>query len=989
MLHKVTRLLRAAICFFLSFCLVVEYPVLAYADGGNYTTQGISTARQVLKNAGISSKAIGKAAKNGDSSVNIEGLDQPLEMPTNKTEGFRQGMKDNASGWVSGDYDPAQAGQNATDVYTANPASLGDYSVNGTLGDKSQWGNNIGYNTVGKSFNSAPYSASMYANDNSIWQSYYDLWSGNNIYVDDLTKDLNCTETVTTSCKDKMVQDCTEDACIGFDTPNATSCRVYYDDNGTIQDECGDYENNPSCTLLSEECDGNDEWACGKLSCWASDACSVPSAGGGNIGSCCAATRVYLCMDCSKAGGTPDFDWAQCPDDWKVHGKCAACLIGTANPIPVVTADSDDSSVIHISTVEKNGSKYYRIETGADSNSSQDSPSIFGTPDVKVTITVKSGYLIRAAFPEIHTEDHGWVTIEGDEDNKYCAGPPGDLPPGGTNATCVCGESSEDHIVVTPNVDITDEFEGDNKINVGIHDCGGGHYSWTFGVFDIYVTQFYSCADSSYQYNPVTNKCELHRQGDVIQGSPHEDDCKRFKDDPNCHLISSQCVKDEDGNPSVDDDGNCYLYEYRYRCCSDIGPIQKCSTSSDVNCGGLSCIGFGCRPEFDDNGTNATDAEKVSWFMTNSPFTDGEHLECVKKSLRMVARAHVDCCDLADQITVGPLTYFQLTEAGASLYRNTTVLFPKLDMSRYTKDFTGNVEKKYIDPSIQYVQKNAGISVHEPTTGAVGNTQVCTFMSSVFQYADVASFIAQPDPIKILIDPVLRKAFLKLAEKAIAGAAKEFLGDAAETAVEQEFAKVAATELAETLGTVISVVGWAIAAYQVLKLVATLLLGGCGDDEMTLAVKKKMGLCHYVGSYKKNTGIPVLFKKKEVYRVYCCYRSPSIRIMAEQVKPQLAKGWGTPKNPYCAKITPDELSQIDWSKIKMDQINAYRRKTGATTDSQIIEQGQSGGYGVQYVEPENPDEEVPVRQYQTLDDAGERAHGRSKTLQDQGFTNPN
>ena len=121
--------------------------------------------------------------------------------------------------------------------------------------------------------------------------------------------------------------------------------------------------------------------------------------------------------------------------------------------------------------------------------------------------------------------------------------------------------------------------------------------------------------------------------------------------------------------------------------------------------------------------------------------------------------------------------------------------------------------------------------------------------------------------------------------------------------------------------------------------------------------------------------------------MYCCFRSPSIRIMMEQVRQQVG-GWGTPTNPNCSQLTPDQLAQIDWSQIKMDQIEAYRGQAAMTTNAQIVEQGQGGGYGVQYISPQNPDEQVPTRTYQTLDDAGQRTHAIANALQKRGFTEP-
>jgi len=967
MLHKVIQHpLRPLICVFLAFCLIIEYPVLAYGgDGGDYTSQGIDAAKQALNNAGSSAEAIGQAAKNGEASVNVPGLAQPLEIPlATQTNSFRQDMVDNASGWTSGNYDPAQAGQDMENAYALNPASANDYSASMTQDDKSQWGNNLGYNTAASSFTSAPYDASAYANDNYIWQPYYDLWTGDNSYVDDLSSDLDCSETVTTECHDETVQDCREDACIGFDTPGATSCLVYYDDNGVLHNECSDYENNPGCILLSEECDGDDQWACGGLSCWANGSCSVPSGHGGNIDSCCAATRVYLCIDCSQVGGTPDPNWTQCPDDWKVHGTCTACLAGVMNAIPVISFGADGPIQV------RTAGDHFLLTVETDYHE---------TRHVTVTVNGPEYFTGQAELYLIRVEDSGSVKVEGnllhDGDAVSCC--PQD---------CSCGERDgtdySDHIF-----DMS-QYLTDNTTSIEVTDCGGGSRSWTDAYFRFYVTKFYYCENGAYQYNPNTGRCELHKQGSVIQGESQEEDCQKFKDDPNCHLVSSQCVKDEDGNPAIDDGGNCYLYQYKYRCCGDIGTRQICETSSSIDCGGLSCIGFGCRPEFDDTNTNPNNAEKASWFMTYAPFSEGTERKCVKKSLQIIARSTVDCCDLADQMTVGPVTYFQLAGAGMDLYRQTTTFLKRADVAAHATDYDAMAQWADVvqfEPNgpAAVIPRSPDLAGIEPTTQAMSNTGACTYLSSVFQYMDVATFVLNPDPIQLVTDPALRDITIKLAQKYLVTAARQLLGEsAAET-----LGSVLTSAASGTLGTVLSGIGTAIAVYQTLQLIATLLLGGCEDDEMDLAVKKKLGLCHYVGSYKEKSGVPLAYSKKEIYRVYCCFRSPSIRIMMEQVRQQVG-GWGTPTNPNCSQLTPDQLAQIDWSQIKMDQIEAYRGQAAMTTNAQIVEQGQGGGYGVQYISPQNPDEQVPTRTYQTLDDAGQRTHAIANALQKRGFTEP-
>jgi hypothetical protein len=75
--------------------------------------------------------------------------------------------------------------------------------------------------------------------------------------------------------------------------------------------------------------------------------------------------------------------------------------------------------------------------------------------------------------------------------------------------------------------------------------------------------------------------------------------------------------------------------------------------------------------------------------------------------------------------------------------------------------------------------------------------------------------------------------------------------------------------------------------------------------------------CHYVGSYcsRKIKFIGCVQKKK----TFCCFSSPLARIVQEQGRPQLGKGWGDPKSPDCSGFTIDEFQKLDFSKIDFSE----------------------------------------------------------------------
>jgi hypothetical protein len=91
-------------------------------------------------------------------------------------------------------------------------------------------------------------------------------------------------------------------------------------------------------------------------------------------------------------------------------------------------------------------------------------------------------------------------------------------------------------------------------------------------------------------------------------------------------------------------------------------------------------------------------------------------------------------------------------------------------------------------------------------------------------------------------------------------------------------------------------------------------LAGCNETEHQLGLAKQAGVCHYVGKYcSKHIGHThyCLMHSKS----YCCFGSKLARIIQEQGRPQIGRGWGNSDNPDCSGFTPEQLQHIDFSKI--------------------------------------------------------------------------
>lgn len=89
----------------------------------------------------------------------------------------------------------------------------------------------------------------------------------------------------------------------------------------------------------------------------------------------------------------------------------------------------------------------------------------------------------------------------------------------------------------------------------------------------------------------------------------------------------------------------------------------------------------------------------------------------------------------------------------------------------------------------------------------------------------------------------------------------------------------------------------------------------CKQEEKDLALKKEGKLCHFIGTWS-GKGLN-RFKKKSSY---CCFNSQLARIVQEQGRMQLGKGWGSPQFPDCNGLSLAEINKIDFSQIDFGEL---------------------------------------------------------------------
>jgi conjugal transfer mating pair stabilization protein TraN len=96
-------------------------------------------------------------------------------------------------------------------------------------------------------------------------------------------------------------------------------------------------------------------------------------------------------------------------------------------------------------------------------------------------------------------------------------------------------------------------------------------------------------------------------------------------------------------------------------------------------------------------------------------------------------------------------------------------------------------------------------------------------------------------------------------------------------------------------------------------------LASCSSKEKDLSYLRANRMCVYIGSYcdKEESLTGLCLSKKESY---CCFNSKLSRLINEQGRPQIGKGWGLPKAPDCSGININDLQRIDFNKIDFSEL---------------------------------------------------------------------
>jgi len=338
-----------------------------------------------------------------------------------------------------------------------------------------------------------------------------------------------------------------------------------------------------------------------------------------------------------------------------------------------------------------------------------------------------------------------------------------------------------------------------------------------------------------------------------------------------------------------------YVYEHRYSCVTESKEVTKTEVSPKYVCSGIvKCMGDECmtpnRQSSDDFGKAAAMLQAVEGMgkditcegdnsMMNCQVFAGEAQIC-----KQALGAYVDCCE-----SPGGTTIMDYIKATKGMY----------DLDNYVMNTDGleAVQGAYStirDPVVQPIQ-----NVYSAFTEQLGNLTGGT-SSSVGGAVDAAQTVMKGFQQQMMkgAQQVVTKVF----NEQVAGM---FFETGANGVV----------GLAGPFAAMLSVIGILYTIYQIAKILVNI-IWKCEEEELGLAVDNDLKKTHYVGSYCAKKSI---FGCTEVHQSYCVFSSPLARIINEQARPQLGRGWGTPQTPDCSGITLAELERLDWSQIDLGE----------------------------------------------------------------------
>ena len=111
-------------------------------------------------------------------------------------------------------------------------------------------------------------------------------------------------------------------------------------------------------------------------------------------------------------------------------------------------------------------------------------------------------------------------------------------------------------------------------------------------------------------------------------------------------------------------------------------------------------------------------------------------------------------------------------------------------------------------------------------------------------------------------------------------------------------------------------------------------LSSCSAEEKDMATCQRQGRCVDLGSYCAERLLGSCIRRKSAA---CCFPTKLSRIVQEQGRAQLGLEWGSPEQPQCRGLTPEELAKIDFDKLDLSDIFTEVANRAKTIPSKKIQ----------------------------------------------------
>lgn len=421
-------------------------------------------------------------------------------------------------------------------------------------------------------------------------------------------------------------------------------------------------------------------------------------------------------------------------------------------------------------------------------------------------------------------------------------------------------------------------------------------------------------------YETASGEIECpYNEGDIVST------CEQLENDPQCGFVKGKCVDGAEGKSGV-----CYAYEEVWDCGKKVDFDYDRTDEQYVCDGPISCMGEEC---ISVNRETSSSFGKAAALLNVVEHADGlmecgdgsnEGLEqpgggvdesgldaCTifkgeGETCKKAMGGMVDCCEKPKDVSLGDyLTMLQATKKidSAMLSISQTTGFGSGAASQYVTQFREPVQgaynalkdpivngfKEITSPFINYAESSGGIT---------------SVASQAAEKVMQAAYDALGETAQQFVYGMLEgMGYDGLVQGGAAVGGEAAAGDAM------------AQTMGQTIGSIISFVGWVYLVYQVATLIIQMIYK-CTKPEIELMVNVQLKKCSYVGSYCDSKTLGMCTVKKEAY---CCYDSPLARIVVEQGYKQLGKTQGPAKTPQCDGLTITEMSQLDWDRIDLSE----------------------------------------------------------------------